>query len=131
MKSVWTLLMVPCALMSAHSEMIERAKCNEVDFFYIEDLQKNPYENLPSDQIQVYHQLGPLYQKIYLYALNDEERHRVVVYVRRGVSCFEAINIILRREERKFHGTPNLEENRPVKPTERFQTYKENSQEIY
>lgn len=123
--------MVPCLFLLAHSELLERDINCERSVAIIDDLQNSSYEALPSDQKQVYHQLGPLYQKIYLCALNDEERHRVVVYVRRGVSCFEAINIILRAEERKFQGKPNTEENKPTRPSDRGANSRAGCQEIY
>jgi hypothetical protein len=123
--------MVPCALILAHSEIIEGASSYKGDVVRIENLQKDSLDALPSDQQQVYHQLGPLYQNIYLYALNDEERHRVVVYVRRGVSSFEAINIILRAEERKFQGKPNTQPNRSTRPSDRYSGPSSQNQEIY
>tara|TARA_Y100001970_G_C13904692_1_gene685464 strand:- start:66 stop:440 length:375 start_codon:yes stop_codon:yes gene_type:complete len=59
--------------------------------------------SLPESEQSVYQRLGEIYQKIYLYALNDEERHRVVVYIRRGLNPYEAINTILRSEERRYN----------------------------
>lgn len=106
--------MVPCFLMAALPESATQEGRSQ------EELTTNPkqlaVEDLPLDQQQVYHQLGPLYQRIYLYALNDEERHRVVVYTRRGLSNFEAINTILRNEERRYD---NPNENKSIAPSDR------------
>jgi len=83
---------------------------------------------LPSEEQQVYHQLGPLYQKIYLNVLNDEERHRVVVYTKRGLNPFDAVNVILRREERSY-----LQEypQDKVVPSERFSQSSSNGVTVY
>ncbi len=58
-------------------------------------------EKLDSKERAVYDQLGPIYQKIFLFALNDEERHRVAIYTKRGLYPYEAVDVILRSERRK------------------------------
>ena len=103
--------MVPCFLIASHSEPLEKEDALK---------EERSTEHLPADQQQVYHELGPLYQKIYLFALNDEERHRVVVYTRRGVTAFEAMNIILRVEERKYTVVPPSPKSQPIAPSARI-----------
>jgi hypothetical protein len=61
----------------------------------------NP-SNLSEEGKMVYMNLGPIYQKIYILALSSEERTRVNAYVRRGQTPYEAIDTILRSEERKY-----------------------------
>lgn len=76
---------------------------------------------LSQEEATVYQQLGPIYQKIYLYAFNDEERHRTVVYINRGLNPYEAIDTILRTEKRSY------ETNHPKKnlsPAERAELNK-------
>ena len=58
-------------------------------------------DQLDRDKKSVYYKLGPVYQKIFLYALNDEQKHRVVMYVHRGIDPYEAVDVILRTEQRK------------------------------
>jgi hypothetical protein len=64
----------------------------------VEDTSKQ----LSAEEKAIYTNLGPIYQKIYLFALNSEERGRVALYVRRGQTAYEAIDVILRSEERKY-----------------------------
>ncbi len=111
--------MVPCFLIAAHPEPLDKEGTLKVDTDRYENSYQSPYDLLPSDQQQVYHQLGPLYQKIYLYAFNPEERHRVVVYVRKGISYFEAMNIILRAEERKYAAQEGSPPNKSIAPSDR------------
>ena len=56
---------------------------------------------LTKDEMIVYNQLGPVYKKIYLYVLNDEERGRVVFHVKRGLDPYNSINTIISVEQRK------------------------------
>ena len=80
----------------------------------------------PEEQI-IYNQLGPVYQKIFLYALTSDMRHRVVIYVCRGLNPFEAINVILRAEQRKYESG---KVKRPFTPSERAAMQKKRSTEI-
>lgn len=111
--------MVPCSLMATLSEPPDRGVNLKEELLLIESSHEVSIESLPLEEKQVYHQLGPLYQKIYLYALNDEERHRVVVYVRRGLSSFEAINTILRAEERQYLQKNVPKTKQPIAPSNR------------
>lgn len=77
-------------------------------------------DTLLEDERAIYDRLGPIYQKIYLYAFNNEERQRVVVYVSRGLDPLEAINTILRVEERKYKRS--LPPQRSLTPAERSAT---------
>jgi len=61
----------------------------------------NP-SSLTAEEQAIYNNLGAIYQKIYILALNSEERTRVALYVRRGQTPYEAIDVILRSEERKY-----------------------------
>ena len=72
---------------------------------YAQDQALEGEDNLCQEEKIVYDQLGPLYKKIYIFALTDEMRRRVVIYVCRGLTPFEAINVILRAEQRKFEST--------------------------
>ena len=54
---------------------------------------------------RIYYKLGPMYQKIYLNVLTDRQRHMVVIFVRRGVTPYQAINSILKVEERRIENT--------------------------
>ena len=103
--------MVPCSLMATLSELKDKGDNPLVENLPPECQQQPSAEDLAEDQKQVYHKLGPLYKKIYLYALDSEERHRVIVYIKRGISPYEAINIILRPEERAYaqkRGSKNI-----------------------
>ncbi len=108
--------MVPCSLMATLSESKDKGDNPLVENLPTECLQQHSTEDLTEDQKQVYHKLGPLYQKIYLYVLNTEERHRVIVYIKRGVSPYEAINTILRPEERAH---TQKRGSKPIAPSDR------------
>ena len=120
--------MVPCLLVTGFYEPITQG--NTSLEMVSECLQEPSLDRLPADEKQVYHQLGPLYQKIYLQVLNDEERHRVVVYIHRGLNGFDAINIILRSEERKYVRSQNdhyvVPSDRACKSTPSSRTTQEN-----
>lgn len=73
--------------------------------------------DLSPEEKTVYNQLGPVYKKIYLHALTEDMRHRVVIYVCRGLSPFEAINVILRAEERRTESSGR--KKRTLTPGER------------
>jgi hypothetical protein len=115
-KKFWTYLILPCSLLLAQSELVNKGEYEKEDLIFIENSQRADYEKLPSSQKGVFNQLGPLYQKIYLYALNDEERARVVIYIQRGVNPYEAINVILRAEERKY---ARRKQNQSISPSQR------------
>ncbi|MBS0585940.1 MAG: hypothetical protein JSR76_06545 [Verrucomicrobia bacterium] len=62
-------------------------------------------EKLSLQERALYDQLGPIYQKIYLFALSEEERYRASVYVSRGLCPYAAVDVILRTERRKCEST--------------------------
>lgn len=76
------------------------------------DVTSTDADDLSSEERTVYNSLGPVYQRIYLHALSNDMRHRVVIYVCRGLTPFEAVNVILRAEQRKYesgrHGKRTL-----------------------
>ena len=111
--------MVVCSLMVTHSESSEKGVNPEEERFSMWTPHEVSIENLQPEEKQIYHQLGPLYQRIYLDAFNDEERHRVVVYVRRGLSVFDAMNTLLRADERQYIQKQNPKNNNSVVPSER------------
>ncbi len=111
--------MVPCSLMVTLSESPKKGVNPEEELLLIENFHELSIESLPAEEKQAYHQLGPLYQKIYLYVLNDEERHRVVVYLCRGLSGYEAINTILRAEERQYVQKKAPQKKQPIAPSNR------------
>lgn len=59
------------------------------------------YNSLKDPEKKVYDALGATYKKIYLFALNNEERWRVVSLVKKGLDPHAAINSILRSDYRK------------------------------
>ena len=61
--------------------------------------QKHP-DRLPDDQRHVLFMLSPLYQRIYLYALDDDEREMVAVFEKRGENPYQVIDNILKRDRR-------------------------------
>ncbi len=71
-------------------------------FVLADETEPNEVAQLSGEEQTVYRQLGPIYQKIFLYALTSDMRHRVVIYVCRGLNPFEAVNVILRAEQRKY-----------------------------
>lgn len=73
--------------------------------------------DLSPEEKTIYNQLGPVYKKIYLDALTDDQRQRVVIYVHRGLSPFDAINVILRAEQRRIES--NRRSRRTLTPGER------------
>jgi len=58
-------------------------------------------DTITTDEKAIYDELGPIYQKIYLYAFSDEQRKRIIVYVSNGLTPYDAMNVILRVEERR------------------------------
>ena len=120
-KQFWTLLMVTCSFMWTHPESAEKEVSLSEEIFYMVSSHEISIENFPADEQQVYHQLGPLYQKIYLYAFADEERHRVVVYMSRGLSAYDAMNTILRAEARQYTNKKNPKNNKSIPPSDRAQ----------
>lgn len=114
---LWALLLIPCSILQAQSEPNYRAKQEEER--EIVSICNRSLNDLPNAEQQVYQQLGPLYQKIYLYALNDEERHRVVVYMTRGLTAYDAINTILRAEERQSISKQPKQPNKSIAPSDR------------
>jgi hypothetical protein len=124
----WTYLIIPFSLLLAQSEPIIKGDYSGEDPIFIESSQKLNYENLPPAQKEVYNQLGPLFQKIYLFAFNDEERQRVVLYVKKGVSPFEAIQVILRTEERKYL---KKKEKKTLSPSQRVESNSLDNRSLY
>lgn len=59
------------------------------------------YNALKDPEKKVYDSLGTTYKKIYLFALNNEEKWRVACLVKRGLDPHAAINSILRSDYRK------------------------------
>jgi hypothetical protein len=86
-------------------------------------------QSLPKSEQQVYHQLGPLYQKIYLYAFTNEERHRVLVYISRGLTPYESINTILRTEDRKY--SKPAPKGKSISPSDRSTKGASRAQEVF
>ena len=99
----------------------------EQAFCYSEQEQVVASEGLSVEEKTVYHQLGPVYQKIYLFALTAEMRRRVVIYVCRGLTAFEAVNVILRAEQRKFE---SVKQKRTLTPCERSIMQKKRSVDV-
>lgn len=67
----------------------------------IEASTEDAYNALKDSEKKIYDSLGTTYKKIYLFALNNEERCRVVALVKRGLDPHAAINSILRSDYRK------------------------------
>jgi hypothetical protein len=61
--------------------------------------QKHP-DRLASDQRHVYYMLSPLYQRIFLYGLDDEQREMVTVFEKRGENPYQAIDNLMRRDRK-------------------------------
>lgn len=61
--------------------------------------QKHP-DRLPDDQRHVLFMLSPMYQRVYLYVLDDEQREQVAVFERRGENPYQAIDNILFRDRK-------------------------------
>lgn len=61
--------------------------------------QKHP-DRLPDEQRHVLFSLSPMYQRIYLYALDDDQREMVAVFESRGENPYKAIDSILTRDRR-------------------------------
>ena len=62
--------------------------------------QKHP-DRLSVDERRVYYMLSPLYQRVYLYALDDDQREMVTVFERRGENPYSAIDNILKRDRKR------------------------------
>ncbi len=94
----------------------------EQSFAYNEENQEKVIEaeDLSPEEKTVYGELGPVYKKIYLYALTSEMRRRVVIYVCRGLNAYEAINVILRAEQRRGESGTR---KKVISPGERAATY--------
>lgn len=90
------------------------------------------FENVPDcllkDERKIYDQLLPIYQNIYLQAFDNEQRQRVVLYVHRGLDPYDAINIILNVEHRKYQGVQP--KRRGLTPAERSATLRSPKKEI-
>ena len=104
----WALLLLPLLLASSPSGLETPGDCPQKDV-----------SHLPPEEQHVYQELGPLYQKIYLCLFTEEERHQVVVYTTRGLTSYEAINVLLRAEERKYAKKPATQK---VVPSKRSQS---------
>lgn len=63
---------------------------------------KETPKELPSDQKRVLMMLSPLYKRIYLYALSEEQREMVAVFNKRGENPFRAIDNIMKRDRKKY-----------------------------
>lgn len=72
-------------------------------------------DSLTNAEKRIYDALSPLYQKIFLYALDDEQRLRVVVYTNRGLSPFESVDVILRSNKRQNDQSNGKKPNSPAK----------------
>ncbi len=118
------MLLIPCSLTAALSELPDKGGNYQED-----SEQLKTVHELPTSEQQVYQRLGPLYQKIYLYAFNNEERHRVIVYMSRGLTPYEAINTILRAEDRKYSKAPP--KGKSITPSERSAKSATQPQEVY
>lgn len=77
-------------------------------------------DSLLDDERKIFDQLGPIYQKIYLFAFNNEQRQRVVHYVNGGLDPYDAVNIIVNVEQRKHKQC--LPKKRSLTPAERSTT---------
>lgn len=64
-------------------------------------MQQQHPDKLPSDERHVYHMLSPLYQRIYLYALDSDQREMVAVFERRGENPYHVIDNILKRDRQR------------------------------
>lgn len=97
-KVLVTIALLPFFLMAGlqepgpeeNSALEEREACAEM-----------AYNQLKEPEKKIYDLLGATYRKIYLFVLNNEERNRVVILVRRGLDAHVAINSILRSAYRK------------------------------
>jgi len=61
-------------------------------------LQQRHPDKLPNGQRHVMYSLSPLYQRIFMYALTDDQRDDVTMYEQRGENPYTAIDRILRRD---------------------------------
>ena len=66
--------------------------------------QKHP-DRLSVDQKHVYYMLSPLYQRMFLYGLDDDQREMVTVFEKRGENPYQAIDNILRRDRKRSDRT--------------------------
>ena len=102
------ILLLPFTLFGQLHEPCPENRRDEKSVVASTDVEKNDCERiakLADRERAIYFSLGETYQKIYLYALDPEERHRVVVLVHRGHDPHVAINSILRSEHRKQQRT--------------------------
>ena len=84
--------------------------------------QKHP-DMLPDDQRHVMNMLSPLYQRIYMYGLNDDQRESVAVFERRGENPYRAIDNILKRDRTRSDPAMNQDKS-PRGRTERATSQK-------
>ncbi len=72
--------------------------------------QKHP-DALPDDQRHVANMLSPLYQRIYIYSLDDSQREAVAVFERRGENPYTAIDNILKRDRARSDPAVNMDKS--------------------
>lgn len=78
---------------------------------------------LPAAQKKVFMSLSSLYQRVYLYGLNDQQREQVAVFYKRGENPFRAIDSIMKRDQRRYeldHGTSMSPANRQLQKKNYF-----------
>ncbi len=61
-------------------------------------LQQRHPDKLPDSQRHVMYSLSPTYQRIFMYALTDDQRDDVAMYEQKGQNPYTAIDRILRRD---------------------------------
>ena len=64
-------------------------------------LQQRHPDKLPNSQRHVMYSLSPSYQRIYLYALTDDQRDEVAMYEQKVENPYAAIDRILRRDRER------------------------------
>ena len=64
-------------------------------------MQQQHPDRLSTDEKHVYYMLSPLYQRIFLYGLDDDQREMITVFEKRGENPYQAIDNLLRRDRKK------------------------------
>jgi hypothetical protein len=64
-------------------------------------MQQQHPDRLSVDEQHVYYMLSPLYQRIFLYGLDDDQREMITVFEKRGENPYQAIDNLLRRDRKK------------------------------
>ncbi|OGN62895.1 MAG: hypothetical protein A3F09_00150 [Chlamydiae bacterium RIFCSPHIGHO2_12_FULL_49_11] len=75
----------------------------------------------PEDE--VVQKLSPMYQKVYIYALDDQQKKQVTAFTKKGQSPYAAIDAILARNRKANEKDPS----KNLTPAERAMKKKDNS----